>query len=252
MEWYIPPSLASFFLSNMVYNYKDQLEEKNIGLNGANALQSIDYTYNLRGWLMAINHMNLYGNNTPIMTPPMSGQGYIQNLAISPFIKQAISESLATPPMTDNNADLYSQALTYGSPDSRTGATPQYNGNISSTTWQVLGRDKQAYGFKYDDLDRLTESKYFDITDSYNSSNHQWSSSYSTDYKFNESSTYDVRGNILSLQRNGLNGGSWTGNEYMAATYGMIDNLGYTYGDSNRLMKVLDASYLTCNSATDT
>ena len=33
---------ATFNLSNMVYNYKDQLEEKNIGRNGANSLQSID------------------------------------------------------------------------------------------------------------------------------------------------------------------------------------------------------------------
>ena len=108
-----------------------------------------------------------------------------------------------------------------------------------------MGRDKQAYGFKYDDLDRLTESKYFDITDSYNSSNHQWSSSYSTDNKFQENVQYDVRGNITFLQRNGLNGGSWTSNGYTAATYGMIDNLGYIYGDSNRLKKVTEASLAT-------
>ena len=238
-------SSATFNLSNMVYNYKDQLEEKNIGLNGTNALQSIDYTYNLRGWLTAINNVTVYGNNTPIMTPPMSGSGYIQNLAISPFIKQAVQKSLQTseitpPVMTDNNTDLFNQALTYGSPDSRTGATPQYNGNISSTTWQVLGRDKQAYGFKYDYLDRLTESKYFDITDSY--SNNQWNSTYSTDFKFNESSTYDLRGNILSLQRNGLNGGSWTSNGYTAATFGLIDNLTYNYNGQNQVTKVVDAS----------
>ena len=105
-----------------------------------------------------------------------------------------------------------------------------------------MGRDKQAYGFKYDDLDRLTESKYFDITDSYNSSTHYWSSNYSTDYKFNELSTYDVRGNITFLQRNGLNGGSWTSNGYTAATYGMIDNLTYNYNGQNQVTKVVDAS----------
>ena len=66
-----------------------------------------------------------------------------------------------------NNADLFKKALTYGSLDSRTGGTPQYNVNISTTTWQVAGRDKQAYAFKYDDLHRLTESKYFDISDAY-------------------------------------------------------------------------------------
>jgi hypothetical protein len=37
-------SAPTFTLSNQVYNYKDQLIEKNIGYRGANqALQSIDY-----------------------------------------------------------------------------------------------------------------------------------------------------------------------------------------------------------------
>jgi hypothetical protein len=64
------------------------------------------------------------------------------------------------------------------------GAFLQLNGNISAMTWQVLGRDKQAYGFKYDDLDRLTEAKYFDLTDVNTSSG--WNSTYSTDNKFME------------------------------------------------------------------
>ena len=48
------------------------------------------------------------------------------------------------------------------------------------------------------------------------------------------------------MQRNGLNGGTFTtGQGYTAGTFGMIDNMAYTYGDSNRVMKVLDASLLT-------
>ena len=238
-------------LSNMNYNYKDQLIEKNIGRNGLYSLQSIDYSYNIRGWLTNINNANVYGSSNPILIPPMSGSGYIQNMAITPFIGKAIQKSLksaqATPPLEDNApplddtmGDLFSENITYGSPDSRTGATPQFNGNISTTTWQVSGRDRQAYAYTYDDLDRLTEAKYMDVTDSY--SNNQWNSSYSTDNKFEEKQTYDVRGNILSLQRNGLNGGSWTSNGYTAATYGLIDNLTYNYSDSNRLNKVIDAS----------
>ena len=44
-------------LSNMVYDYKDQLTEKNIGhrLSHGKYLQSQDYAYNLRGWLTSIN-----------------------------------------------------------------------------------------------------------------------------------------------------------------------------------------------------
>ena len=249
-------STPTYTLSNMNYNYKDQLIEKNLGYQSpSQALQSIDYTYNIRGWLTNINNANVYGSNNPIMIPPMSGSGYIQNMAISPFISKAIEESLKSsqqmpplaagelaPTLNDNMGDLFSENITYGSPDSRTGATPQYNGNISTTTWQVSGRDRQAYAYTYDDLDRLTDAKYMDVTDTYNESNGSWNSNYSTDNKFKETLQYDVRGNITSLQRNGLNGGSWTANGYTAATYGLIDNLTYIYVDSNRLKKVTETS----------
>jgi RHS repeat-associated protein len=251
----------------MVYNFKDQLTEKNIGLNGANsgALQSIDYQYNLRGWLTNINNVALNnggGATNSIMTPTMTGSSPIQNLAITPFINQAVQNAVqpyrgananALPPINDNNADLFSQNITYESPATQTGATPQYNGNISSTTWQVLGRDKQAYGFKYDGLDRLTEAKYFDIT---TQGIAPYASIYNTvDKKYDEIVTYDVRGNITSLKRNGLNGGSWTSNGYTAATYGIIDDLVYNYNpsatnlraviantSSNKLLNVSDIS----------
>jgi RHS repeat-associated protein len=252
-------------LSNMNYNFKDQLIEKNIGFTGTSALQSIDYAYNLRGWLTNINNVALNNGSTmSIMTPNMTGSGTIQNLAITPFINRALAEAVKPyraananelPPIGDNNADLFSQNITYSDPATQTGATPQYNGNISSTTWQVLGRDKQAYGYKYDGLDRLTEAKYFDITEQYYA---PYTSIYNTiDKKYDETITYDIRGNITSLKRNGLNAGTWTSNGYTAATYGMIDNLVYNYKpnpttadlttvtantSSNKLLNVRDMS----------
>jgi RHS repeat-associated protein len=227
-------------LANMVYNYKDQLIEKNIGYRGANqALQSIDYQYNTRGWLTGINTVGLSGGATSsLLTPSMQGTGTISQLAMTPYIHTAIQQQLvnAPPPMADNNDDLFSQTLTYENPDSRTGAAPQRNGNISSTVWQVAGRDRQAYGFKYDELNRLTEATYYDIVGP--------QSTFSADNKFSEKQTYDLRGNILLLQRNGLNGGSWTSNGYTAATYGRIDSLVYGYGVGNQLTQVRDYSLL--------
>jgi RHS repeat-associated protein len=85
----------------------------------------------------------------------------------------------------------------------------------------------------------LTEANYFDIGELYVS---PYTSIYSTDNKFKEKVSYDFRGNITSLQRFGLNGGSWTSNGYTAGTYGMIDNLSYIYGDSNRVKKITDLS----------
>jgi RHS repeat-associated protein len=248
-------------LANMNYNYKDQLIEKNIGMNPSNtgALQSIDYSYNIRGWLTNINNVALNNGGATslnILTPGMLGTGAVQELAILPFLNRALSEAVVPyraananemPPINDNNSDLFSQNITYENPAAQTGGTPQYNGNISSTTWQVLGRDKQAYGFKYDGLDRLTEANYFDITEQYTA---PYTSQYSTDNKFKEAVQYDVRGNITGLQRFGLNAGTFTSNGYTAATYGMIDNLNYSYDQpssgnvnkSNTLLRVTDVS----------
>jgi RHS repeat-associated protein len=233
-------SAPTFTLANQVYNYKDQLVEKNIGYRGNNnALQSIDYQYNQRGWLTKINDVGM--GAIALLTPSMQGTGGITKLAITPFLNEALQRQAleALPPVVDNNADLYSQVLTYENPDSRTQALPQKNGNISSTIWQVAGKDKQAYGFQYDELNRLTEATYFDITGSSSSP------VFSSDNKFRESVGYDLRGNIVRMQRNGLNTGSWTSNGFTAATYGMIDNMVYQYGTGNRLQKVTDYSLAT-------
>jgi RHS repeat-associated protein len=248
-------SPPTFTLNNMVYNYKDQLIEKNIGYRGTNnALQSIDYRYNTRGWLTDINGAaarnttGIIPDPTPqsILTPSMKGTSGVINLAIAPFVgavtEHKLRQSEWLPRVADNNADLFSQSLMYDFPEAQTGATPQYNGNISSTTWQVAGRSKQSYGFTYDDLNRLTEANYFDVTEI--NKDGLWRSTFSTDNKFNEKLSYDLRGNIITLQRNGLNGGSWTSNGYTAGTYGLIDNLKYSYGAGNQLKSIAEASLL--------
>jgi RHS repeat-associated protein len=252
----------TYTLSNMVYNHKDQLIEKNIGMNGSNtgALQSIDYLYNVRGWLTNINNVTLNGSGggstNSIFTPQSTGSSPIQNLAITPFINKAVQDAVRPyyaanaselPPVNDNNADLFSQVITYGSPVTATGAAGQLNGNISSTVWQVAGRDKQAYGFTYDGLDRLTQANYFDINELYVS---PYTSVFSTDNKFKEAVQYDIRGNIIGLQRNGFKNGAWTTNNYTAGEYDEIDNLSYSYDQpssgnvnkSNTLLRVTDNS----------
>jgi RHS repeat-associated protein len=243
-------SSPTYTLSNMVYNFKDQLIEKNIGLTGTSALQSVDYIYNIRGFLTNINNVALYTNGSAsIMTPPMNGTSPIQNLAITPFVNKVVQDAvqpyraanaMELPPVNDNNADLYSQNITYGDPASQTGAAAQNNGNISSTTWQVLGRAKQAYGFTYDGLDRLSVANYYDITEGYQSG--VLTSQYSTDNKFKEAVQYDVRGNIVGLQRNGMKTGGWTQNGFVAGTYGVIDNLSYTYNAKNQVINIYDGA----------
>jgi RHS repeat-associated protein len=258
-------------LVNMNYNFKDQLIEKNIGYTGTSALQSIDYQYNIRGWLTNINNvaLNTGGatNNINILTPTMLGTGAIQNLAIAPYLNKALRETTAPyrlpnaselPPLLNDgvNVDLFSQSISYESPTTP-GSVAQSNGNISSTMWQILGRDKQAYGFKYDGLDRLTEANYFDINEVVQPNGQYLSVHNTIDKKFDETMTYDVRGNITSLKRNGLKTGSWTqaGVPIVAANYGLIDDLVYNYNpsatdlstvvastNSNKLLNVKDKS----------
>jgi hypothetical protein len=169
-----------------------------------------------------------------IMTPNMLGSGVIQNLAISPFITQALSEqrnetrekTAAPKPVLDND-DLFSENIYYGNADSKFQAVPQYNGNIQATAWQVAGRNAQGYGYTYDELDRMTEAKYFDLSNS--GTGASTTTNFSTDYKFNEKLMYDLRGNITRLWRNGFKLPGFTSNNYVAADYNQIDDLTYTY-----------------------
>jgi RHS repeat-associated protein len=233
-------------LSNMVYNFKDQLTEKNIGRTGTGKyLQSIDYSYNVRGWLTGINSFGI-GTSTgvvqQILTPSSTLNGTVTNLAVSPFIKQAM---MTPPPVIDDaiqaSPDLFSQNINYYNVDAAFQGAPQYNGNISATSWQVAGRAIQGYGYTYDDLDRMTEAKYFDITPP-TGNVAGLPTSFSSDFKYNEKLTYDKRGNILTLERKGLNGGAFTSTDYTGATFGMIDNMTYTYNDKNQATTISDAS----------
>jgi RHS repeat-associated protein len=100
---------------------------------------------------------------------------------------------------------------------------PLYNGNIAETYWNTADLTR-AYGYKYDNLNRLKDAIYQRAT--------------ATTNAYNESLTYDKNGNITTLLRNGSSDLTTTS----------IDNLVYTYGSTNtnnQLMKVTDSSNKT-------
>jgi len=119
--------------------------------------------------------------------------------------------------LTSIKSQLFSQNLHY---TDGTG-TPCYNGNISSMTWKA-GNDGilRGYKFDYDGLDRMKKAQYGEgilIEENTN--------------RFNEEVTgYDKMGNITGLKRCGMI-------DY--STYGVIDDLAYTY-NGNQLRKVED------------
>ena len=215
-------ALPEQILSYMNYTIKNQVATKWVGkptLSSLNYLQKVDYSYNTLGWLTGIN------------SPATAmGLGLARPLAYCDF-----PVAFAANPTDLDKNDLFSMDLKYENPNaafapSGTTATPQYGGNISQIVWQVRGRERQAYTFQYDHLSRMTSAAYSDIS----------TAGTVTGNRFDEKVTYDVRGNINTLQRWGLNS---------SCQWGLIDNLTYKYGNpsynpKNQLQSITDASDL--------
>ena len=123
--------------------------------------------------------------------------------------------------------------INYGGIDGDFNYTAQLNGNISQIQWRVNGYKRQTYGFNYDYLDRLTNATYGQYDDGLAVLDKN--EFYSTGY------TYDARGNIATLQREGkklVNG---------CYEQGQIDNLIYTYlPNTNKLQLITDIANLNC------
>ena len=96
-----------------------------------------------------------------------------------------------------------------------------YNGNIGAISWQCGNGIKRAFHFTYNAQNMLTDSGYNE-GDRLN----DWQGNY------DESLSYDKMGNVQSLLRSGL---------LDDGSYGLIDNLSYSY-HGNQLLKVDDAA----------
>ncbi len=103
-------------------------------------------------------------------------------------------------------------------------ATPLYNGNISGMRWKSASDNLlRSYSYHYDDLNRLREASYLNISNNIANT-------------YDVSLSYDRNGNILSLLRKGGFEDPQIAPE--------IDDLQYTYkNNSNQLKKVVDLSY---------
>jgi RHS repeat-associated protein len=118
--------------------------------------------------------------------------------------------------------DLFAFKINYNLPTSSiTDVKPLYNGNISETYWATNSDAGiiRSYGYRYDNLNRLKDAVFKNASALTNT--------------YNEALIYDKNGNILSLKRNGINGGS----------FALIDDLTYSYAGTNRsnqLMMVAD------------
>lgn len=178
------------------YNELGQLVDKKLhkGYTDNSFMQSVDYSYNARGWLVSINNSELSGADEA------------------------------------RHGDFFGMKLHYNSGFD----VLQFNGNIAGMKWRnVLDEHEQSYGFLYDDLHRIKMADY--------------AAKNMTGW-MHDAAGYQVRllnfddnGNIKALERRGLmSQDPLTG----LKTFGVIDNLGYTYF-ANQLTKVADAGDAT-------
>ena len=165
-------------LSEMSYNELGQLVKKKLNENADGSfLQEIDYEYNIRGWKTKINDPDNLGN------------------------------------------DKFAMELLYNTtlPNVNNAGDEQYNGNIAAVRWNTPEFGMKAYGYGYDEINRLERAKFAAGT-ALNTDVNKYSV---------ENTTYDANGNILTLGRHNT-----------AAGY--IDNLTMTY-DGNQLKKTHDS-----------
>ncbi len=163
-------------LASLLYNELGQLLAKKLHVTSGTGLQKTDYTYNIRGWLKKINEPDLSG-----------GEGDFFGAEL-----------------------LYNEGFEALNGTAMNGAA-MYNGNISGIKWKngSSGSTQKGYGFIYDQINRLTTSKYGEGT------------SYTTNVnRYDENLTYDKNGNIRKLFRNG---------QISTGVFGNIDSLGYKY-----------------------
>ncbi len=198
------------------YNHRDELIEKNLHSNQQPVtvwgwLQSVDYSYNAQGWLTGIN---TYANSATVGVPTLC----------SPSMPNP-----ATPTRTVYNetSDAFYMDIRYDNTFGGVAGSIQKAGNIAQLAYRIRGRETHIYSYAYDYLNRLSSATFNEYSDA---------GSITNSNKYNESLTYDLRGNIQTLQRTGYYQNGST------CTYGQIDNLTYTYtSNTNRVHRIQDA-----------
>ena len=162
-HWHQVDSKPEQLLAENTYNELSQLINKKVGNN----LQSIDYTYNIRGWLTEIN-------KNQMALPDLGGKLF------SYKVKYNQKDGIENP-----------------DPAQFPGKTvkAKYNGNITEVDWRAVetvgvnpSLTPKRYGYAYDPMNRLSAGFYQSPSNPYSKEN-------------TEVMGYDLSGNIKSLYR---------------------------------------------------
>jgi RHS repeat-associated protein len=153
-------------LTDNTYNELSQLKNKKVG----NSLQSIDYTYNIRGWLTDVN-------KDQMEVADLNGKLFAYKIKYNQ--KQGIDNP---DPVEFANKNVVAK----------------YNGNIAEIDWrsvETMGVNPsltpKRYGYAYDKLNRLSAGYYQNPSNPYSKEN-------------TEALDYDLNGNISKLYRTSI------------------------------------------------
>lgn len=191
---------------------------------GQLAVQGTDYVYTLQGWLKGVNStstgggFDAGGDYATGIRAARDAYGFSLNYNTNDY--RSINNTVT--PFVAGTFNLVNT-------DAATVAKPLYNGNIAAMMVNIpkIG-DAQLYGYKYDQLNRISS---MDAFGGLNNTNNTFTATTTSNYK--ERVTYDGNGNILTYLRNGT-----TANSNQLA----MDNLTYNYiAGSNKLSSVSDA-----------
>jgi RHS repeat-associated protein len=159
-----------YLLADYSYNELGQLVDKKLhDTGGNNFLQSVDYRYNIRGWLRSINNSQLSVNSDNDETNDFFGME---------FLYHATETGL----------------------NDQTGDETYFNGSIGAIKWKGIGvgdgvEGQQSYKFLYDKAGRLKNA----------TSQARGTTGWNVQAgAFNENLTYDRNGNIGTLLRKGI------------------------------------------------
>lgn len=178
-------------VSSQTYNEAGEVVEKNIHStdNGTNFLQSVDYRYNIRGWLTSINNSSLT-NDGVLNSDKVNDNADIMGMEL-----------------------LYNTAVSINTVESR----KLWNSNIGAIKWKTTNlidpAMEKVYAYDYDVRNQLTAASYATKSGGSFTGN---VGAYDNTYG------YDKNGNITSQTRYGLVGGTRTKIDDLG--YGYLNN----------------------------
>ena len=157
-------------ISSFAYDVLGQLKTKQLAptFNGA-GLETINYDYNIRGWLLGANRGDLSTNGSTMQTKFAFELGYDK--------------------LNNTSGRNYS-------------AQQQFNGNVAGTVWKSAGDGiRRKYDFAYDNTNRLLRGDFEQNNGDGTWSNNEFNYNVKMGDGADPLTAYDANGNILRMQQ---------------------------------------------------